>query len=225
MHVGIANGRWRGKRSWHSWRMRYPCFDVSGKRPIAYDDKMIVKICMRRLRVDNREKLCEWNLKDECGLMRSYEYVIRTSSVAATREDTQYMKVTIHAPLFRPPFWYHVELWPPLWNCKCRVSTPIFIRILHFDLKLKICRVSTPYFYECRILPLHYYRVDPHIFPTTCPLYISISFDPPPHSPPPPISPAIWPMYSFDTCFSTKAYDVETPPEYTPTPTPHREQP
>ena len=34
MHVGIANPRWRGKRSRHSRRMRNPQFYVSGKRPI-----------------------------------------------------------------------------------------------------------------------------------------------------------------------------------------------
>ena len=35
MHVGIANPRWRGKRSRHSRRMRNPQFCVSGKRPIG----------------------------------------------------------------------------------------------------------------------------------------------------------------------------------------------
>ena len=35
MHVGIANPRWRGKRSQHSRRMRNQQFYVSGKRPIA----------------------------------------------------------------------------------------------------------------------------------------------------------------------------------------------
>ena len=35
MHVGIANLRWRGKRSRHSRPMRNPQFYVSGKRPIA----------------------------------------------------------------------------------------------------------------------------------------------------------------------------------------------
>ena len=34
MHVGIANPRWRGKRSRHSRRMRNPQFQVSGKRPM-----------------------------------------------------------------------------------------------------------------------------------------------------------------------------------------------
>ena len=34
MHVGIANLRWPGKRSWHSRHMRNPQFYVSGKRPI-----------------------------------------------------------------------------------------------------------------------------------------------------------------------------------------------
>ena len=34
MHVGIANMRWRGKRSRHSRRMRNPQFYVSGKRPM-----------------------------------------------------------------------------------------------------------------------------------------------------------------------------------------------
>ena len=34
MHVGIANLRWRGKRSRHSRRMCNPQFYVSGKRPI-----------------------------------------------------------------------------------------------------------------------------------------------------------------------------------------------
>ena len=60
---------------------------------------------------------------------------------------------------FDPHFWDHVKFWPLLGNCKCRVSTPIFIRILHFDLKLRICCVSTPQFYECRISPLNFYRV------------------------------------------------------------------
>ena len=36
------------------------------------------------------------------------------------------------------------RVWPPLGNCKCWVSTPIFIGILHFDLNLKICCVSIP---------------------------------------------------------------------------------
>ena len=34
MHVGIANPRWRGKRSRHSRRMRNPQFYVFGKRPM-----------------------------------------------------------------------------------------------------------------------------------------------------------------------------------------------
>ena len=46
MHVGIANPRWRGKRSRHSRRMRKQQFYVSGKRPIGqgrlstYEDVM-----------------------------------------------------------------------------------------------------------------------------------------------------------------------------------------
>ena len=35
MHVGIANPRWRGKRSRHTWRMRNPQVSVSGKRPMG----------------------------------------------------------------------------------------------------------------------------------------------------------------------------------------------
>ena len=35
MHVGIANPRWRGKRSRHSRRMHNPQFYVSGKRPMT----------------------------------------------------------------------------------------------------------------------------------------------------------------------------------------------
>ena len=35
MHVWIANPRWRGKRAWHSRRIRNPQFCVSGKRPIV----------------------------------------------------------------------------------------------------------------------------------------------------------------------------------------------
>ena len=35
MHVGIANPKWRGKRSWHSQRMRSPQIYVSGKRPMV----------------------------------------------------------------------------------------------------------------------------------------------------------------------------------------------
>ena len=34
MHVGYANPRWRGKRSWNSRRLRNPQFYVSGKRPM-----------------------------------------------------------------------------------------------------------------------------------------------------------------------------------------------
>ena len=44
MHVGIANPRWRGKCSWHSWRMRNLQFYVSGKRPMEDDDLLI--LCM-----------------------------------------------------------------------------------------------------------------------------------------------------------------------------------
>ena len=36
MHVGIANPRWRGKRSRHSRRMRRPQFYLSGKGPIGW---------------------------------------------------------------------------------------------------------------------------------------------------------------------------------------------
>ena len=36
MHVGIANPRWRGKRSRHSWRMRNLQYYVCGKRPVLY---------------------------------------------------------------------------------------------------------------------------------------------------------------------------------------------
>ena len=35
MHVGIANPQLRGKRSWHSRRMRNPQFNASGKRPMT----------------------------------------------------------------------------------------------------------------------------------------------------------------------------------------------
>ena len=35
MHVGIANPRWRGKRSRHFRRMRNPQFYVTGKRPMG----------------------------------------------------------------------------------------------------------------------------------------------------------------------------------------------
>ena len=38
MHVGIASPRWRGKRSWHSRRIRNPQFYVSGKGSIAIDE-------------------------------------------------------------------------------------------------------------------------------------------------------------------------------------------
>ena len=34
MHAGIAEPRWRGKRSRHSQRMRNPQFYGSGKRPM-----------------------------------------------------------------------------------------------------------------------------------------------------------------------------------------------
>ena len=37
MHAGIANPRWRGKRSRHSRCMRNPQFYLSGKRPIQDD--------------------------------------------------------------------------------------------------------------------------------------------------------------------------------------------
>ena len=37
MYVGIANPRWRGKRSRHSRRMRNPQFYVSGKKPMMIE--------------------------------------------------------------------------------------------------------------------------------------------------------------------------------------------
>ena len=42
MHVGIANPRWRGKRSRHSRRMHNPQFYVSGKRPMAVYHQVII---------------------------------------------------------------------------------------------------------------------------------------------------------------------------------------
>ena len=42
MHVGIANPRWRGKRSRHSRRMRNPQFYVSGKRPMLYHGSIVM---------------------------------------------------------------------------------------------------------------------------------------------------------------------------------------
>ena len=44
MHVGIANPRWRGKRSRHSRCMRNPQLCVSGKRPIARMRKIQIYI-------------------------------------------------------------------------------------------------------------------------------------------------------------------------------------
>ena len=43
MHVGIANPRWRGKRSWHSRRMRNPQFYVSAKRPMSILELIITQ--------------------------------------------------------------------------------------------------------------------------------------------------------------------------------------
>ena len=42
MHVGIANPRWRGKRSRHSRRMRNPQFYISDKRPMERHDNITV---------------------------------------------------------------------------------------------------------------------------------------------------------------------------------------
>ena len=52
MHVGIANPRWRGKRSRHSQRMPNPQFYVTGERPIEaslYVEFLleIVEVCIR----------------------------------------------------------------------------------------------------------------------------------------------------------------------------------
>ena len=45
MHVGIANLRWRGKRSRHSLRMRNTHFYVSDKRHIVLPEKLY-NICL-----------------------------------------------------------------------------------------------------------------------------------------------------------------------------------
>ena len=49
MHVGIANPRWRGKRSRHSRRMRNPQFYISAKRPIVIIGLSVqsVRLCTR----------------------------------------------------------------------------------------------------------------------------------------------------------------------------------
>ena len=44
MHVGIANPRWRRKRSRHSRRMRNPLFYVPGKRPIPRGSTATVQL-------------------------------------------------------------------------------------------------------------------------------------------------------------------------------------
>ena len=50
MHVGMANLRWRGKRSRHSPRMRNPQFYVSDKRPMGYRLKRAMKNTQRKNR-------------------------------------------------------------------------------------------------------------------------------------------------------------------------------
>ena len=42
IYAGIANPRWRGKRSRHSRRMRNPQFRVSGKRPMSSVAMMLI---------------------------------------------------------------------------------------------------------------------------------------------------------------------------------------
>ena len=65
MHVGIANPRWRGKRSRHSRRMRNPQFYVSGRRSnasIAYNTfQMFVPHYPRFLR-DSVSEIKTWTL-------------------------------------------------------------------------------------------------------------------------------------------------------------------
>ena len=55
MHVGIANPRWRGKRSRHSRRMRNPqFFYVYGKRPMAGTSNYTVFFCHKSSHISSK---------------------------------------------------------------------------------------------------------------------------------------------------------------------------
>ena len=56
MHVGIANPRWREKRSQHSRLMPIPHYYVSGKRPIEYTSVWICTIIPKCHKWPTRER-------------------------------------------------------------------------------------------------------------------------------------------------------------------------
>ena len=58
MHVGIANPRWRGKRSRHSRRMHNPQRYVSGKKPIV----LYMPLSTRWLNISCGSRCCSVNL-------------------------------------------------------------------------------------------------------------------------------------------------------------------
>ena len=57
MHVGIANTRWRGKRSRHAQRMRNPQFCVSGKRPIGFKINLQNECFQGNLGIDEPQRV------------------------------------------------------------------------------------------------------------------------------------------------------------------------
>ena len=80
MHVGIANPRWRGKRSRHSRRIRNPQFYVSDKRPMAASNGQLVNIVMWPGMAGDAELCCfficawinDWVRNGEAGDLRRH---------------------------------------------------------------------------------------------------------------------------------------------------------
>ena len=98
MHVGIANPRWRGKRSRHFQRIRNPQFYVSGKRPIhcitpnQHDSlfkprKLNVHICVH---ICTKRNCCQWmvRLSIQVFISRPNYY---TRCISSTKKTIQWI--------------------------------------------------------------------------------------------------------------------------------------
>ena len=101
MHVGIADPRWRGKRSRHSWRKHNPQFYVSDKRPIETRDGMVSAGGYK-----SKSLMWRWENTIEMPTIASLPMILTMQ---------KHWRATVRMELFQSrERWWHWDLWTPV---------------------------------------------------------------------------------------------------------------
>ena len=147
MHVGIANPRWRGKRSRHSRRMRELQCYVSGKRP------MVLVYLVDHVYCQTNGDVVRQSSQGSHGIVCSGGLEKRTNLTNLS---------------FKKPIWWHLQTkgyitWPflmltiqvSIYYCKviethsrnCKNCNFEFLLLIHFDILSTTNVLESPYLY------------------------------------------------------------------------------